>query len=134
MVPLFCHFVPHVRTVTAQYYWDFLVQQVRRGVRDKRRNLGDSAIILHDNARPHKSECLRQLLQRCGWEELDHPPYSPYISPCNFDLIPKIKELIRDRRFATREDIANAVRQHVTRFKEGAENAETDGIQCLPHR
>ncbi|GFV52690.1 hypothetical protein TNCV_2873611 [Trichonephila clavipes] len=37
-------------------------------------------------------------------------------SACNFDLVPKIKEAIRGRQFATQEDIANAVRQHVTRF------------------
>lgn len=129
-----CHFVPHGRTVTAQYYRDFLVRQVRRGVRDKRPDLVDSAIILHDNARPHKAECVRQLLRRWGWEELEHPPYSPDISPCDFDLIPKIKEPLRGRRFATREDIANAVRQQVTRFTHGAANAEADGIQRLPHR
>ncbi len=34
----------------------------------------------------------------------------------------------------TREDIANAVRQQVTRFRHGAANTEADGIQCLPHR
>ncbi|GFX53062.1 histone-lysine N-methyltransferase SETMAR [Trichonephila clavipes] len=51
------HSVSHGRTVTLQYYRDFLVQHVRRGVRDKLPELVDSAIILHDNARPHKAEC-----------------------------------------------------------------------------
>ncbi|GFV62264.1 histone-lysine N-methyltransferase SETMAR [Trichonephila clavipes] len=69
-----CNFVPHGRTVTAQYYRDFLVRQVRHGVRDKRPDLVDSAIIQHDNTRPHKAECVRQLLRRRGWEELEHPP------------------------------------------------------------
>ncbi|GFY24359.1 histone-lysine N-methyltransferase SETMAR [Trichonephila clavipes] len=68
-----------------------------------------SAIILQDIARPHKAECVRQLLRRLGWEELEHPPYSPDISPCDFDLIPKIKELIRGRWLTTRENIGNAV-------------------------
>ncbi|GFU48198.1 uncharacterized protein TNCV_4626241 [Trichonephila clavipes] len=49
-------------------------------------------------------------------------------------FIPKISEPIRVRRFATREDIVNAVRQQVTRFTHDAVNAEADGIQCLPHR
>ncbi|GFW82307.1 uncharacterized protein TNCV_3817881 [Trichonephila clavipes] len=53
---------------------------------------------------------------------------------CDFDLIPKIKEPIRGMRFATREDIANAVHQQVTQFTYGAANAEADGIQRLPHR
>ncbi|GFR25121.1 histone-lysine N-methyltransferase SETMAR [Trichonephila clavata] len=94
----------------------------------------DSAIMLHDNARPHKAECVRQLLQRWGWEELEHPPYSPNISPCDFDLIPKIKEQIRGRRFATRENIAKVVCKQVTRIIHGATNAEADSIQRLPHR
>ncbi|GFX65081.1 ANF_receptor domain-containing protein [Trichonephila clavipes] len=46
----------------------------------------------------------------------------------------KIKEPIRGRRFATRENIANTVRQQVIRFTYGAANAEADGIQCLSHR
>ncbi|GFX20018.1 hypothetical protein TNCV_1435781 [Trichonephila clavipes] len=47
-------------------------------------------------------------------EKLEHPPYSPDISPFDFDLIPKIKEIIRGRRSATREDISNAMRQQET--------------------
>ncbi|GFY22491.1 histone-lysine N-methyltransferase SETMAR [Trichonephila clavipes] len=129
-----CYFVSHVRTVTAQYYRDFMVPHVRRDIRDKRLDLVYSAIILHDNARPHNAKCVRQLLWRWRWEELEYPPYSSKISPCDFDLIPKIKELIRGRRFETREDITNAMRQHVTRFPHGAANAMADGIQHLPHR
>ncbi|PRD37063.1 UNVERIFIED_CONTAM: hypothetical protein NCL1_06748, partial [Trichonephila clavipes] len=45
-----------------------------------------------------------------------------------------IKEPIRGRWFATREDIANIVRQQVTRFTHGAANAEAGGIQRFPHR
>ncbi|GFV61673.1 uncharacterized protein TNCV_188311 [Trichonephila clavipes] len=55
-------------------------------------------------------------------------------SLCDFDLIPKIKEPIRGRRFAQREDIVNAVRRQMTRFTHGAGNTETDGIQHLLHR
>ncbi|PSN54341.1 hypothetical protein C0J52_16039 [Blattella germanica] len=48
--------------------------------------------------------------------------------------IHKIKETQRGRRFGTREDIANAVRQQMTRFTHGAANAEADDIQRLQHR
>ncbi|GFY09150.1 hypothetical protein TNCV_4663411 [Trichonephila clavipes] len=41
-----------------------------------------------------------------------------------------IEESIRGRRFTTEEDIANAVRQKLTRFTYG----EADGIQRLQHR
>ncbi|PRD34849.1 UNVERIFIED_CONTAM: hypothetical protein NCL1_13382 [Trichonephila clavipes] len=46
----------------------------------------------------------------------------------DFDLIPKIKGPICGRKFARREDIANAVCQHMTRFIHGAANAEAGGI------
>ncbi|GFT14457.1 uncharacterized protein TNCV_4004271 [Trichonephila clavipes] len=62
-----------------------------------------------------------------------HPPYSTDISPCDLHLSPKIKEPMRGRRFATREDIANAMHQQVTLFTHGAANTEADSIQCLPH-
>ncbi|GFY34859.1 uncharacterized protein TNCV_154321 [Trichonephila clavipes] len=52
----------------------------------------------------------------------------------NFHTRPISKEPIRGRRFATREDLANAVCQQVTQFTHGAANAEADGIQRLPHR
>ncbi|GFX21369.1 hypothetical protein TNCV_2253161 [Trichonephila clavipes] len=45
-----------------------------------------------------------------------------------------IVEPIRGRWFATSEDIANVMRQQVTRFTQGAANAEADGTQQLSHR
>ncbi|GFW76301.1 transposable element Tcb2 transposase [Trichonephila clavipes] len=53
--------------------------------------------------------------------------------PCDFDLLPKIKEPIYGRRFATRKDIAKAVRQQVILITHCAENSEADGIQRLLH-
>ncbi|GFW65188.1 uncharacterized protein TNCV_394541 [Trichonephila clavipes] len=62
------------------------------------------------------------------------PLYFPDISTWGFNLIPKLKEPIGGRRLATREDIDDAVCQYVIRFTSGAESAETDGIEYLPHR
>ena len=121
-----CNFVLYEKTVIAQYIRDFLVQQVRRGVGDKRPDDVDSTIILHDNARPHKAECVRQLLRCWVWENLESLPYSPDISPCDFDLIPKIKEPLSGRRFATREDIDKAACKLMTRFTHGEANAVVD--------
>ncbi|PSN43469.1 hypothetical protein C0J52_03210 [Blattella germanica] len=52
------------------------------------------------------------------------------VVPC----IHKIKKPLRSRRFATQEDIDDAVCQQMTRFTHGAANAETAGIQRLLHR
>ena len=57
-------FVPQGSTLTAQYYNDFLVRQVGHGIRDKLPDLVDSSLLMHDKAKPHKGEFIRQLL-RC---------------------------------------------------------------------
>ena len=73
----------------------------------------NTTIILHNNTRPHVADVVNQLLVRWQWEVLYHPPYSPDISPCNFDLIPKVKELLRSRPFKTIPDIIDAVGRSV---------------------
>ncbi|GFT32271.1 uncharacterized protein TNCV_1035311 [Trichonephila clavipes] len=62
-----------------------------------------------------------------------HPIFHPETLIPDFLPIPKIKEPIRGRRFATREDIVNTVCQQVTLFTHVVANAEADGIQSLPH-
>ena len=123
-------FVPHGETVNAQYYSAYLQNHLRRAVRRNWLQL-QSVIILHDNATPHKTICLRDLLQRWRWELLEHPPYSPDLSPCEYDLIPKLKAPLHGHRFRTRDDIAITVRRLImTNFSHG----ESDGIRRLPHR
>jgi hypothetical protein len=43
-------------------------------------------IFLDDNARPHRSRQTQQKLQDMGWEQLEHPPYSPDMAPSDFYL------------------------------------------------
>ena len=47
---------------------------------------------------------MRNILENCGWEVLPHPPYSPDLSPPDFDLFPKLKKTLRGKRFATIEE------------------------------
>ena len=120
----------HGETVSAQYYAAYLQNHLRRAVRHKRPQLLN-VIILHDNSTPHKAIRVRDLLRRWMCEVLEHPPYSPDLSPCDYDLIPKLKAPLRGHRFRTRDDIANAVRRLIkTNFNHG----EADGIPRFPHR
>ena len=62
---------------------------------------------------------------------LYHPPYSPDLSPCDFDLIPKMKEPLRGIRFRTVPAIRQAVDRSIrTINRTGA----ATGILRLPHR
>ena len=122
----FVSFVPHGETVNAQYYAAYLQNHLHCAVRHKRPQL-QNVTILHDN----KAICVRDLLQHWRWEVLEHPPYSLDLSPCDYDLIPKLKAPLCGHRFCTRDNIAIAVRHLImTNFSHG----EADGICRLPHR
>ena len=59
-----------------------------REIKSKRpATLSDRIILFHDNARPHTVNLVRDKLQRFGWEILQHPPYSPDLSPCDFHIL-----------------------------------------------
>ena len=125
-----CHFAPHGKTVNVQYYAAYLQNHLRHAVRRKRPQL-QNVNILHDNATPHKGINVRDLLGRCRWEVLEHPPYSPDFLPCDYDLIPKLKAPLHGHRFRTRDDIVIAVRLLImTNFSHG----EADCICRLLHR
>ena len=57
------------------------------------------------------------------------PPHSPDISPCDYDLIPKVP--MRRKRYRTIEDVKQAVERSLCTINRlGSAN----GIQQLPHR
>ena len=93
--------------------------------------LENGVLTLHDNARPHLSKDVRELLGRYSWEVLPHPPYSPNMSPPDFDLFPKLKINMRGVRLSTLEDLSASVTRSVRQL-----NCSTDltGIMDLPKR
>ena len=50
--------------------------------------------LLHDNASSHKCEVLKSFLASEKVKVLNHPPYSPDLSPCDFFLFPKLKKML----------------------------------------
>ena len=67
--------------------------------------------LLHDNAPAHKSAMVQEYLKESGLDVLDHPPYSPDLSPCNFWLFPRLNEMLAGHRFESRCGIGSAVYQ-----------------------
>ncbi len=80
--------LPKGQTVDNVVYLNFLERRVLPEVH--RKKFGHP-IILHDNARPHKYRLVREFLQEHRWEELEHPSYSPDMSPPDVDGIARIK-------------------------------------------
>jgi transposase len=87
--------------------------------------------VRHDNARPHASGAVSEILEKYEWQVLPHPPYSPDMSPSDFDLFPKFKKALRGKRFRSIEEVSN----EVTRVIRCINNEGVlTGIQDLPKR
>ncbi|KAL4119570.1 hypothetical protein QTP88_012374 [Uroleucon formosanum] len=57
-------------------------------IKNRRRGMLSRGIVsIHDNARSHTSNVTKQLLADFAWEQFNHPPYSP-------DLTPRIQKLV----------------------------------------
>jgi len=68
-----------------------------------------SVLIFHENARPHASGVVSEILEKYGWQVLPHPPYSTDMSPPDFDLFPKLKKPLHGKRFRSIEEVSNVV-------------------------
>ena len=58
-------------------------------------------------AQPHASGAFSEILEKFRWQVLSHPPYSSDMNPPAFDLFPKLKKLLRGKRFRSIEEVSN---------------------------
>jgi histone-lysine N-methyltransferase SETMAR len=82
-------------------------------------------------ARLHAAQTVADLFDRWGWEVLYHPPYTPDLSPCDFNFIPKMKEPLHDIRFRTNREVLQAVDRSIRTIKTPG---PTKDILRLPRR
>jgi hypothetical protein len=68
-----------------------------------------TVLLLHDNAPAHSAAIIRQFLAQKQVATLNHPPYSPNLSPPDYLLFPKVKLQPKGARFDTTEEIQKAV-------------------------
>ena len=105
--------VPKGQTITGNFYTNQClreVEQPRPSTRTKWLKL------LHNNARPHKTKQVKAKIASMGMVELEHPPYSPDLAPCDFYLFPKLKEYIYGRHFDTNAGLGSAIFQYLNPY------------------
>jgi len=84
-------FIAQGQTVNQQCYLEVLTR-LRESARRKRPGLWpDKWILHHDNAPAHDALRVREFLPKNSITKIDHPPYSPDLTPCDFWLFPKLK-------------------------------------------
>ena len=83
--------VPKGSSVTGKFYRKSVLTQLLDFYQKRRPRTGARGInLLHDNAPAHKSATVQQYLKESGLDVLDHPPYSPDLSPYDFCLFPRL--------------------------------------------
>lgn len=117
--------------VTAAFYHSFVQKLRRKMSKNPSDLLRDGPLISHDNARPQLGKVLTDLLGKYGWEILPHPAYSLDRDTPDFDLFPKLKELVREQRFSSLEELSVALTQCIRQFNKGG---DLTGIKDLPKR
>ncbi|KAG7308967.1 hypothetical protein JYU34_004823 [Plutella xylostella] len=99
------------RTVTADWYTTVCLPEV---VRELRKTNPNRRIILHhDNASSHTARKTRTFLNMENVELMDHPPYSPDLSPNDYFTFPRIKDMLRGQRFSGPEEAVEAYKSAV---------------------
>ena len=108
-----------------------------RAIKSKRSGmLWDGIILLHDNARPHTTNLVRDKIKIFGWETLQHSPYCPDISSCDFHIFDDLKKDIRGRRFHSDEEVQGLVRlwihqQPTSFYKTGIDRLVSQWDKCI---
>lgn len=126
------HRIPEGSTINKECYKDFLQNHLRVSIRKKRPKLLESGpLVLHDNASCHKAGVVTSLLHEYKWEVLPHPPYSPDMSPPDYDLFPKLKEPFRGIRYDDLDELYGAVIAEVRRMNK---RCLATGVRVLPKR
>jgi len=80
-------YAPDGQTINKEFYLEVL-RRLRESVRRKRREKwrdGDW-ILHHDNAPAHTSHLVQRCLAKHGTAQLQQPPYSPDLTPCDFPI------------------------------------------------
>ena len=126
------HKVESGKTINGIYYEEYIKKTLRQAIRRKRPEpFATGPIILHDNETPHDANGVTSLLGQYEWETVDHPPYSPDISPCDFDLFPKLQEYMRGICYNDLKELESAVAARVRVLENGC---LATGIDDQPKR
>ena len=129
---VYVDFLTERRTINAQYYCQ-LLDSVKAAYRSKRRDVPiRSILLLHDNARPHTAALTQAKLHQMHWATIEHPPYSPYLSPCDYHLFGPLKEGLGGQRFEDNEACMQFVRNWLSDlprsfFDNGIKNYQNSG-------
>ena len=128
---VFIDYLQKGHTVNGEYYAN-LLRQLREAIKSKRPGKLTKGPLLHqDNAPAHKSVIAMAAVHDCGFELIEHPPYSPDLAPSDYFLFPNLKKHLAGKHFRTDDEVICAVEDF---FECQDETFFSKGIQALQYR
>jgi len=100
-------YVPDGQTINKEFYVEVL-RRLRESDRRKRpEKWRDGDWILHHDNAPARTHFTSRaaVLAKHGTAQLQQPPYSPDLTPCDFFLFPRLKKVLNGHRYKATEDI-----------------------------
>jgi len=68
--------------------------------------LSRGVVMIHDNTCLHTA--IQNLIMTFGWEQFDHPPYSPDLAPSDFHLFLHLKSFLAGWRLHEDSEVKDA--------------------------
>uniref|UniRef100_H3BBU0 Mos1 transposase HTH domain-containing protein n=1 Tax=Latimeria chalumnae TaxID=7897 RepID=H3BBU0_LATCH len=103
-VPL-TDYMPHKTRITGEYYAS-LMWKLRQAIKEKKQGV----LLLHGNAPVHKAHVAQATIHEYGFEQLNHPPYSPDLDPSDYYLFQHLKAYLCGKRFSNDEELMEATK------------------------
>ncbi|KOC63367.1 Histone-lysine N-methyltransferase SETMAR, partial [Habropoda laboriosa] len=79
---------------------------------EKERKMEQGVLLLHDKAAVPKGKVVMAAVIKCGFQTLNHPPYSPDLTPSYFYLFPNLKKVLHGKKFEDDEEVKSAITDH----------------------
>ena len=119
---------PSGHKVTGRFYKNSVRKKVKEFYNTKRPSKGWSGVLLlHDNDSSHKSFLASEKMK-----VLNHPPYSPDLSPCDFFLFTRLKKMLSGNKYMSRSSLGSAIYQCLQQIpKEDCLSAFRDWVKRL---
>jgi len=87
--------------------------------------------LIHDNAPVHTAAVAKAAVKECGFEEIEHPRYSPDLAPSDYYLFSKLKKNLRGKKFDDEGEVKTSVIEY---FGDKDPENVLKGIELLVQR
>jgi histone-lysine N-methyltransferase SETMAR len=124
-------FLPPKLTMTASVFIHRILAPLRAAFDDADDNVGRPLLVHCDNAAPHRSRETVSFLSLNNLIPLNHPPYSPDLSPADFFLFGDLKEHLKGHNFFSQEELEKEVNRYLGDIpREMLQKVFHDWIRC----